>query len=214
MKMLRAFWNDDAGGPAAEFALVLPIALMFLFGIIDTGRYMWEVSRAEKATQMGARYAVATQSVATGLTDYDFAIECDIPGGNKVGPDEFPGMVCTASGSADAPTATCVAAASTCATDLDETVGADGNLALENILARMRMFKNDIEPSNVTIRYAYSGLGYAGDPNGMDVAPIVTVQVQNLQFNPLLLRLFGGSANFPTLSYSLTMEDGAGSVSN
>jgi Flp pilus assembly protein TadG len=212
MKMLRAFWKDDAAGPAAEFALVLPIALMFLFGIIDTGRYMWEVSRAEKATQMGARYAVATQSVATGLTDYDFALDCEIPGGNKIEADEFPGMVCTGSGTADAPTASCVAAAaSSCAIDIDTAASND---ALENILARMRMFKNDIEPSNVTIRYAYSGLGYAGDPNGMDVAPIVTVQVQNLQFNPLLLQLFGGSADFPVLSYSLTMEDGAGSVSN
>jgi Flp pilus assembly protein TadG len=211
MTMLRAFLKDDAGGPAAEFALVLPIAFAFLFGIIDTGRYMWQVSRAEKATQMGARYAVATQSVATGLADYDFAIECGIPGGNKVGPAQFPGMVCTGSGTADAPIATCVAAATSCANEIDEAASND---AMENILARMRMFKNDIQPDNVTISYSHSGLGYAGDPNGMDVAPIVTVQVQGLQFDPLLLRLFGGSADFPVLSYSLTMEDGAGSASN
>ena len=41
--------------------------LILLFGIIDGGRFMWEATEAEKATQMGARMAVVTNPVAGGL---------------------------------------------------------------------------------------------------------------------------------------------------
>ena len=34
MKILRNFLADENGGPAAEFGMVLPLALIFLFGII------------------------------------------------------------------------------------------------------------------------------------------------------------------------------------
>ena len=49
----------------AEFALVLPVALLFLLGIVDAGRYLYEVNQLEKATQMGARFAVVTDPVAS-----------------------------------------------------------------------------------------------------------------------------------------------------
>jgi hypothetical protein len=68
--------------------------------------------------------------------------------------------------------------------------------------------------SNVTIRYDNSGLGYAGDPNGPDVAPIVTVSAANVSFNPLIGQFFGINLRFPVVSASLTLEDGQGSFSN
>ena len=43
--------------------MVLPLLLLFIFGIIDVGRLMWTWNRAEKATQMGARFAVVTDMV-------------------------------------------------------------------------------------------------------------------------------------------------------
>jgi hypothetical protein len=65
----------------------------------------------------------------------------------------------------------------------------------------------------VLISYGPSGLGYAGDPNGPDIAPLITVQLTGLQFKPLML--FNAVAiNMPDFSYSLTMEDGAGTTSN
>lgn len=73
MKLFSRLAHDENGGPAAEFALVLPVALLFLAGIIDVGRYMWTYNEAEKATQMGVRYAVATDAVASGLAEYSFA---------------------------------------------------------------------------------------------------------------------------------------------
>ncbi|WP_246444371.1 TadE family protein [Sphingomonas sediminicola] len=53
----------DDGATAAEFAMVLPLLILFLFGIIDVGRYMWTLNQVEKATQMGARMAVVTNMV-------------------------------------------------------------------------------------------------------------------------------------------------------
>ena len=58
--MIRRLLLDRTASSAAEFAMVLPLLILFLFGIIDGGRYMWEVNKAEKATQAGARVAIAT----------------------------------------------------------------------------------------------------------------------------------------------------------
>ena len=53
MIRVRSFLRDERATSAAEFALVLPVMLFFLLGIIDVGRFMWYVSQAEKATQIG-----------------------------------------------------------------------------------------------------------------------------------------------------------------
>ncbi len=202
MNMLRRFTRDDSGGPAAEFALVLPLVLIFLFGIIDVGRYMWEVNRAEKATQTGARWAVATAIIPTGLVDYSFAVDGGILQGELIPESDFPGVECNSAG------CTC-AAGGTCAFALD----ADAD-AFAALVDRMNDIKVDIAADNVTVNYRYSGLGYAGDPNGPDVSPIVTVIVRDMPFTPMIGALLGISIDIPDLSYSLTMEDGVGDFSN
>ena len=57
--------TDCDGAAGAEFALVLPLLILFLFGMIDVGRYMWTINQLEKATQVGARWAVVTDMVAS-----------------------------------------------------------------------------------------------------------------------------------------------------
>ncbi len=66
---------------------------------------------------------------------------------------------------------------------------------------------------DVSVNYAWSGLGYSGDPNGPDVSPVVTVRIRNLGFRPLFLAGLL-SIGIPGASYSLTMEDSQGSFSN
>ena len=72
----------------------------------------------------------------------------------------------------------------------------------------------DVEAANVQVDYGYSGLGYAGDPNGPDVAPLVTVRLVNLPFRPITLILFGGTISLPDFRAALTLEDGVGAISN
>ena len=77
----------------------------------------------------------------------------------------------------------------------------------------MQYMKPDIVANNVTVTYRGSGLGFAGDPNGMEIAPLVTVELSNIQFRPLVL--FNSVAfTLPAFRTTLTSEDSSGIVSN
>src|SRR5688572_18038525 len=94
MKLLINLFRDRRAASAAEFALVLPLLLLFLLGIVDAGRFMWEYNQAEKATQMGVRYAVVTDMVPQGLEDYSFALSDGILAGNSVPASNFEQATC------------------------------------------------------------------------------------------------------------------------
>lgn len=195
----RAFLRDIRGAMAAEFALVLPIMLLFLFGIMDVGYYAWAINQGEKATQMGARWAVTTNLVPSGLVNYSFASAGSVPQGTVVPISAFPGLTCTST-------------ACTCKGQCAFGTARNG-AAFDAIVARMKDFKANVQPENVQIDYDWSGLGYSGDPNGPDVAPIVTVRLIDMEHRPLFGLLIG-SVDLPEFAYSLTSEDGEGTISN
>lgn len=204
MKRIHAFLNDQYGGPAAEFAFVLPLAVLFMFGIIDVGRFMWEYNQAEKATQMGARFAAVTDFIPTGLGTYTFVGVGGLKQGDPVPASAYGTMTCTKPNAA-AVSCTCVG---TCGWG-----STAAPTAFQAIVDRMNLFFPRIATNNVIVEYIPSGLGYAGDPNGSDVSPLITVRLTGLQFTPIML--FNAiKINMPDFSYSLTMEDGAGTVSN
>jgi Flp pilus assembly protein TadG len=190
-----AFLRDDrSGSTAAEFAMVLPVLLMFLIGIIDVGRLLWTWNMAEKATQMGARFAVTTDMVPNTLATTTF-VSSTVLQGDTVPTSAFASTSCDSS--------QCTPA----------TWGYD-NAVFGRIVARMAFFYPEVRQANVTVEYSNVGLGFAGDPNGSDVAPLVTVKLRNLTFTPLLFRLFRASISLPDFRTSLTLEDGSGTVSN
>jgi hypothetical protein len=198
--------RDNRGGSAAEFALVLPLFLLFLLGIIDAGRYAWEYNQAEKATQIGARWAVATDMVPSELVSYSFAVSCGVPQGTPITDSaNFGGATCQS----NATTATCSVA--TNCSGLGDTAN---NTAFGNLAARMGEIYPAIQRQNIVVDYANSGLGFSGDPNGPDVVPLVTVSLRDLNFQPMTLMLFNEQLDIPSASSTLTMEDGQGSDSN
>ena len=205
MSRLRAIVTNQSGGPAAEFALVLPLALLFLFGIIDVGRFMWEYNRAEKATQMGARFAAVTDFIPTGLGTYTFVVPGGLTQGDPIPASAYGTMTCTKPGAA--------AVSCSCIGKCDWGTTASPT-AFQSIVSRMNLFFPRITANNVQIEYVPSGLGYAGDPNGPDIAPLITVKLKGLTFTPITTQIFNASIPMPDFSYSLTMEDGAGTVSN
>lgn len=77
----------------------------------------------------------------------------------------------------------------------------------------MQLMMPEIAANNVQIIYSPSGLGYAGDPNGPDLAPLVTVRLSGLSFNPIVTLAFA-TVGIPEVRSSLTFEDGAGAASN
>src|SRR3546814_18583321 len=84
MRLLTRLARSSSGATAAEFAMVLPLLLIFLLGIIDVGRLMWTWNRAEQATQMGVRFAVVADMVPGNLAAYDFALQGGITGGDPI----------------------------------------------------------------------------------------------------------------------------------
>lgn len=194
---MRALFRDTRAASAAEFALVLPLFLILLFGIIDAGRYMWSVNRAEKAVQMGVRMAIVTDYVSSSIGQ-SFVGQCATPlgEGDPIPEDCFSTVTCSKSSGS----ATC-------------TTGSANNAAFVRVANRMRLFMPEIRDSNVQIIYSPSGLGYAGNPNGPDLAPLVTVRLSGMSFNPILT-LALANVGLPEARSSLTFEDGAGAQSN
>lgn len=192
IRRVASLLRNRRAATAAEFALVLPLLILFLFGIIDAGRLMWTLNTAEKATQMGVRYAVVSDPVAD-VVDTDFVDDYSIPGGDVVPAATFGSATCSNAGSC-----TVTGAAS--------SVSGRNAAAFDAIVTWMQNFYPAIQAANVTVTYENVGLGYSGDPTGPDVSPLTTVAISNLQFRSLVL--FGGNLTLPVIRASLTLEDG------
>jgi Flp pilus assembly protein TadG len=203
MSLFRRLLKNERAASAAEFALVLPLLILLLFAIIDSGRFMWEWNRAEKATQMGARFAVVTAPVLNGLDNsYSFSISGGIPAGSPVPTSSFNTATC------DNATCSCLPGGGFCSTTSRNAA------AFTAIRTRMSGFYPQIADANVQVVYQNIGLGFAGDPDGSDVSPLVTVKLRSMSFHPISCLVFGCSISMPDFSASLTAEDLSGSVSN
>lgn len=208
-RWLSLLSRDTRASSAAEFALVLPLLIIFLLGILDVGRLMWTWNQAEKATQMGVRFAVATDPVASDMAGYSFVRSGSLGQGDAIPPDAYGTMKCYDDPSSQSIDIKCDSCTPAC--PWGQTADAT---AYTRIFDRMRLFMPTLKSKNIEILYKSSGLGYAGDPNGSDASPIVTVELSRLTFQPTLLQLFGGTIPLPSFSAALTMEDGQGTVSN
>jgi hypothetical protein len=204
--MIRRLLLNRSGAGAAEFALVLPLLILFLFGIIDGGRYLWEVNKAEKATQAGARVAIVTDVLDSGLASTTYVGQT-IGGVTLTQGDVIPAA---ALGELQ-----CINTGCTCLSGTCPTVVAPSDYAarFNRIVERMAYMKPGISANNVRLTYRGSGLGYAGDPNGIEIAPLVTVELTGVQFRPLVLFNTAG-INLPAFRTTLTAEDSSGSQSN
>ena len=214
MSRLIAFAKDQNGASAAEFALVLPAALLLLLGTIDIGRYFWSINELEKAVQAGTRYAVATNVVATGLNVEDYSgFTCSdgssVQPGDRICREALGTITCSASSGGVA--CSCDSSNGACPAD---STSADAD-AFRAIVNRMRVIDQAVNTSNVRVRYSGSGIGFAGDPNKDDdgnslsqIAPLVTVEVISFRFRSI--SLLGAGITLPGFRYSQTLEDGDG----
>jgi hypothetical protein len=199
----HGFWRCERGASAAEFAIILPVFLLFFFGIIDGGRFLYEVNQGGKAAQVGARMAVVTDPLAPQLSTQSYVGQT-VGGVTLIQGDRIPvgalgQITCISSG--------CVCTQGPC----PEGLGFDSQ-AFERLLNRTQQIMPAIREENLTVIYSDSGLGYAGNPNGIDIAPFVTVRIADVQFSSIIL--FGRNLTLPTFSYNLVMEDGQGQAFN
>lgn len=205
MRNLHRFWRDKSAASAAEFVLILPVAMLLLFGIIDVGNYAWTLNKYEKATQMGARYAVVTDVVSPGLADatYVGSTSCGaaLRAGDRICREALGTLECSSTG--------CQCLVGVCPS------GTLSNAAAFNgLVTRMRVFEPNITAGSVRVAYRGSGIGFAGDPNKPEIAPLITVRIANARYNTITLSPLGVSVPLPDFSYSLTLEDGEGAASS
>jgi hypothetical protein len=163
---------------------------------------MWEINQLEKATQIGARMAVVTDMVPTDLASANYGLT--LGQGASIPTSAFGEAECEKPSG----TVTCTCTVTPC-----PALTTFNTAAFDAVVARMAQIA-PTAASNVTITYTNSGLGYAGDPNGPDVAPIVTVRAHDVTFVPLIFEFFGASTKLPAESASLTLEDASGTTSN
>jgi hypothetical protein len=206
-KILKRLARSTSGASGAEFALVLPLFLLLLFGIIDAGRFMWEYNQAEKATQVGARVAIVTNVLSGGLQSADYT--CTDP--KTCTPIVLPGGTIPASalGTIKCTNTSCSCETPPCPADLGTFDSATFNNVL---LARMQQIDPAIKAENLEVRYSGSGLGTA-QPGQMEISPLTTVTLRDMKFVPITSLLFA-QITMPDLSATLTSEDASGSYSN
>jgi Flp pilus assembly protein TadG len=178
------------GTSSVEFAMVVFLFFLLIFGISDVARMMWQWNAASKATHWGARFAVVSDPVASGLASFDCLIAA---GGNGV-PCPVAALtpnpvVCTSGG--------CTG-----------SVGTFDGAAFNAIVNRMTAIDGNITAANVQVTYRHVGLGFAGNPFGSDITPLVTVSLIGMTYNFLTPGLHGlVSLNMPDFRTSMTAED-------
>lgn len=200
---LGQFWRCERAASAAEFALILPVFLLFFFGIIDGGRFLYEINQGGKAAQIGARMAVVTEPLVPQLFTQSYVGQT-VGGVTLIQGDRIPAgalgvITCT--------NAVCSCTQTPCPTGLSTNT-----TAFQNLLARIQQIMPAVRQQDLTVTYSDSGLGYAGNPNGMDISPLVTVRIAGVPFSSIIL--FGRTLTLPPFSYTLTMEDGQGQSFN
>lgn len=197
----HSFLKRQHGGASVEFALVIGLFLLMFLTILDFGRLWYAYNAAEKATQVGARFAVVSDPVYPTLQNFD-AIDTGVSSGNG---DRISSL---ALGEVSCTQSTCSCSETSpgnCSVLPGETTD---STAFDAIVFRMQMMMPQIQPENVTVTYRHVGLGFAGNPFGPDYSPTVTVRLTGMQFDFVAPTLIGlGSVNLPAYATTLTGED-------
>jgi Flp pilus assembly protein TadG len=173
-----------------------------MFGIIDAARLLYTINQMQKAVDIGARHAVVTNIMAQGLADYDFAASGGLAQGASIPQSAFSGVQCSVSG--------CTCKSGTGCVDPGEFKSTD----FANLIQRMTAIYPPMLDTQLQVEYDWSGIGFAGDPNAPDIAPIVTVSLRDLRFQPVTTLLFSTDVPLPAVRASLTLEDGVGMRAN
>jgi len=198
---LHLAYRDESGATLVEFGIVLAVFLLLFFGLIDFGRLGFHYVHTEKAMQIAARVSAVRPPACPGVP------EVHVRG--TVAPGTLPPKFGTSCGSG----------ATVCTNPGTITCsGSAANPTANEIWTLISgALPNDAGIDNLRFSYSYdNNLGFLGGP----YVPVVTVEVQNLNFqflSPLgaLVGLAGGAANpglgadipFPPMSVSLPAED-------
>jgi hypothetical protein len=209
------FSRESDGGATVEFVAAMLFFVVIVFFTFEIAVAVFWNATAEKAAQLGARLAIVGNPAVT-------AAVC--PSGNNDGDPVAAGtMPLRNCRTASAIYGTSCSIANTCQTwGPIECVGGSGGscnaAGFATIAQRIRSIFGPATDETITIRYADSGLGYAGGP----VIPLVTVEISGVEYDLIfaaILQRIGELATWqetgtnpatllmPPVSATLTGED-------
>jgi hypothetical protein len=192
--------NED-GAAIVEAALILPLILLIVFGLMEVSFYAWNFNLANKAVQLGTRRAIVSDAVAfgPGLVRAESA---------TYWAELTPGLRCLSAGTGPGP---CPRFAVTCGAGMGCTCRGTAcaftfaRPKLSPILQAMRTVLPQIGPENLELTYATNGLGYVGRPPPVPVD--VTIRLVGLEYESLFLGALLGARLPLRASATLPGED-------
>ena len=203
----RKLAGDRGGSISVENAIVFGLLIVLTVSLIEFSLALWQWNTAEKATELGVRYAVQSDPVATNIANYNGVTDGGFSPGTDLEKTSLGFFVVRCDGSGcSCLDGDCSVVQNIQAQDPDST-GSFGfkKANFDAIVRRMDgVFRgSDLGPDNVTIDYSYVGMGFAGRP-GPDIVPAVTVRLTGVTFDFMILSfirplLFYGSVQ-PTTS--------------
>ena len=184
----RKLAADRRGSISVENAIVFGLLIVLTIALIEFSLALWQWNTAEKATELGVRYAVQSDPVATAFLNYDAISGGGFDPGDSLTTTAVPPFTVSCTGG------TCSCSGSGCGafsaglingaavTDFDP-------IAFDAVITRMDgVFRgSDLGPDNVRIDYSHVGVGFAGRP-GMHIVPAVTVRLDGVTFACKVLR--------------------------
>jgi Flp pilus assembly protein TadG len=96
--------SSKRGQSMTEFALVLPVFILLIFGVLDLGRVVWANSALAHASREAARYAIVQGPVIDKDAVREVALDQAIAGGENLTVEVCYGLGC--SGDSDTPDGT------------------------------------------------------------------------------------------------------------
>ena len=182
----RPMARHRGGSISVENSIVFGLLIVLTVALIEFSLALWQWNTAEKATELGVRYAVQSNPVALAFANYDAILGGGFDPGDSLTATAVPpftlsctGGTCSCSGSGCGAFSASLSAGAV--TDFDP-------IAFNAIVRRMDgiLRGSDLDASNVTIDYSHVGMGFAGRP-GMHIVPAVTVKLTGVTFNFMVL---------------------------
>ncbi len=198
--------HDQRGAVAVEVAIVFGVLLVLTIALIEFALALWQWNSAEKATQLGVRYAVESDPVASAFTGYS-GVTAGFEPGTSLTTDKVAAF-----------TVRCTNTGCTCPGGCSAFGGSPGwdAAAFTAIVDKMRGIFPRAQAANVVVEYRHVGMGFAGRL-GIDLVPTVMVELQGLTFDFLLLSFLGpmlygattapAGIPMPSFAATLTGED-------
>ena len=214
----KNLWRDESGAVIVEMTAAIFTFLIILGGIVDGTHLYYQWNAATKAVQHGARVAAVSAPVASNLTTTTGLSSSVLPG------DPMPAYECTCNGFTTSCTGSLPSIPPACgysAAAMNTIVYGRGKTACavptsDRDIGMCNYFDwnnptRRLLPSQVIVRYQYTGLGYAGRPGGP--VPTISVSIQRRTYTYVFLQSLMGKmpVTLPGLTTTVTGEDLSGS---